>query len=138
MSKEFRPTPLLTLITIITFSFAGLVVLTRMTFAGALILAYALKVAITYIYNYRKYVVTDSCLQVLDWFGKIRSEIEFVEVANMYLHKSYGQAGQTLRVDIEKDTLVIDLLQGGTARFDITPINNSDELVTLVKSKWNH
>ena len=82
--------------------------------------------------------MTDNCLQVVSWNGNVKSEIEYNEIANVFLHKSYGQTRGVMKTDIEKETLVIDLIQGGTVRFDITPIDNSDELVTQVKSKWTN
>lgn len=105
---------------------------------GFMLLLIPLQAALRFVFTYRKYIMADTSLQVVDWSGKLKSEIVYDEIANVFLHKSYGQTPRTKQIAVEKETLVIDLIQGGTARLDITPIDNSDELVALVKSKWIH
>ena len=140
MNQEFKPGSLFTKISIATFSLPAIAFLLRPQSAllGIIFLLFALSYLARFIFNYRKYVMTDNSLQVVDWSGTVKSEIVYSEMANVFLHKSYGQTGGIMKTDIEKETLVIDLIQGGTARFDISPIDNSDELVALVKSKWVH
>ena len=140
MVQEFKPDTLFTKISIATLSLPAVVFLLRpqSVLLGILLMFLALVLIAQFIFNYRKYVMTDNCLQVVSWNGNVKSEIEYNEIANVFLHKSYGQTRGVMKTDIEKETLVIDLIQGGTVRFDITPIDNSDELVTQVKSKWTN
>ena len=140
MNQEFKPSSLLTKISIATFSLAPIAFLMRPQTAaiGVFSLLIPLGTFAHFAYGYRKYILTPNSLQVVNWSGKLVTEIVYDEMANVFLHKSYGQTGGSLPTNIEKETLVIDLIQGGTARLDITPIDNSDELVALVKSKWIH
>ena len=85
-----------------------------------------------FLVNYRKYIVTDKNLQVVGYWGGIKSEIEYDEIAKIFLHKGYAQ---TRSGNLEADTLVIDLTVGGTVRIDLTPIDESLEMVRLVKER---
>ena len=139
MNTEFEPISSTAKVTLGAIFFVSVVLLAipATTGFGLALVFFPLGYWVSELRGYQKYIVTDTCLQVVSWSGTIKSEIKFTEITNMYLHKGYGQKAIILPVDIEVDTLVIDLTRGYTARLDVSAINNSDELVALIKAKWN-
>jgi hypothetical protein len=139
MNTEFEPVSSTTKISMAAIFFVSFVLLAipATMGLGIVLLLLPLGYCVSLLRGYKKYIVTDTCMQVVNWSGTIKSEVEFKDITNMYLHQAYGQGGRILPVNIEVDTLVIDLTGGYTAKFDVSAIDNSDELATLIKSKWN-
>ena len=139
MIAEFGPISSTSKITlgVIFFVSVVLISISATTGFGLALILFPLGYWVSLLRGYQKYIVTDTCVRVVNWSGTIKSEIEFNKIAYIYLHKAYGQKGVILPVDVEVDTLVIDLTRGYSARFDVSAIDNSDELAALIKSKWN-
>ena len=136
MEAEFKPSSILTTITVITFSVFALMP----TIAGMFILTFIIALpavvsAMSFIYKYRKYIVTDTSLKVVNWNDRITSQTDFRDIRNIYFHQGTMRTGRTMQVDQPVETMLIDLNSGETLHIDLTPVDNSDELVALLKSK---
>ena len=136
MDAEFKPSSILTTITVITFSGFALMP----TIAGMFILTFIIALpavvsTMSFIYKYRKYIVTDTSLKVVNWNDRITSQTDFRDIRNIYFHKGTMRTGGTMQVDQPVETMLIDLNSGETLHIDLTPVDNSDELVALLKSK---
>lgn len=137
MVSEFKPSLKLITITVVTFSLFALVPLLMpgTTRIGIFILIIPLTYGSSFIFRYRKYVVTDTCLQVFNWGGTIKSEIEYNEITNLFLQKGSRRLGNVMQVDEDVEVLVVHLTGGEIARLDLTPIEDTDGLMTLLRAK---
>lgn len=133
MNTEYKPSYEGIVVVVAILAFTAITVFSQYwLFTGILSLGLAFVMALEFLFGYRKYIVTDKNLRVVNWRGEIKSEIEYNEITRVFLHKSYAR---TRRGYAELHTLVIDLTSGETARLDLTPIDESLELVQLVKER---
>ena len=135
MDKEFKPASLLVKISSVTFLVAGLIALLMPHggVLGGMLLFMSLWYVAVFAFRYRKYIVTDTCLRVVNWNGTVKDEVLYEDMTKVFLHKGTRQTGFLLRAYEDAELLVIDFKPGETARFDITPIEDSVELTELVK-----
>lgn len=134
MAIEYTPNATTQKVGALIFTVIGIIAIVQPDGAilGAFILLVVLAYMGGYIGFYRKYVFTDTCLEIKNWFDTIETEIMYDEVNNVYYHEGDSD-GNSNKEDAE--IMIVILKTGETHRLDISPIDNNHEIVALLRSK---
>lgn len=134
MAIEYTPNATTQKAGAVLFTIIGIIAIVQPN--GALLGAFILLVVLAYMGGYigfyRKYVFTDTCLEVKNWFDTIETEIMYDEVNNVFYHEGESD-GNSNQEDAE--IMIVILKDGTTHRLDISPIDNNHEIVALLRSK---
>lgn len=139
MDKEYVPGTTTLKLTAGSFLVLGLLAIIASGAVGFIIIAAGVLIFLlqwaVYAARYQKFTLTDTSLIIKGISGKIQDEIQYKDIHKVFFRAGTIQNQLILTMDADVEEISLWMNTGFSVHLNMTPIDNSGELFTLLKQR---